>query len=247
MFMEERKQQILDILKKSKGAVSVKELCETLYASGATVRRDLADLEKNKLIRRTHGGAMLSDDSTEDPLIFREMNSYAQKQTIAKMASGYVSDGMILFIDSSTTSLAFAQTLHKFNNVKVITNGLKTALLLSEYPNVKVFCTGGTLKDNYKSLVGVAAREFISKYYADISFISCRGFSTAIGATDSSEEEYYIKKQYMENSNKVILLCDTSKFDTNYMCKLGPVSMFNEIITENKAVNMELAKLTKGI
>lgn len=248
MFMEERKHQILDMLKKSKGSVTVKELCDRLYASGATIRRDLADLEKRKLIRRTHGGAMLSDDIIGgDPLIFREMHNYAQKQAIAKIAAGYVQDGMTLFLDSSTTVLAFAQTLRTFSNIRAVTNGLKTALLLADFPGVQVHCTGGALKDGFPSLVGMPAIEFIARHHADLCFLSCRGFSPELGATDSSEEEYYIKKQLMENSSRTVLLCDTSKFHTRFMCKLGPVSAFGAVITEDNGMNLRLSRLAKGL
>lgn len=246
MFMEERKQEILNILKEKGNSVTVKELCRILYASGATIRRDLKDLELKNLIKRTHGGAILTDESVnEDPLAFREMHAYAEKQKIAKIAIDHINDGMTLFLDSSTTVYTLALELKNFNNLKIITNGLKTAIALSEYPGIKVYCTGGFLKDNHKSLIGVSALEFISRYHADISFLSCRGFNRDIGATDSSEEEYYIKNKFIANSNKVILLFDSSKMDQNFMCKLGTAQSFNHIITENKGLNIELNKLTK--
>ncbi len=246
MFMEERKQEILNILKEKGNSVTVKELCRTLYASGATIRRDLKDLESKKLIKRTHGGAILTDESVnEDPLAFREMHAFAGKQKIARMASQQIVDGMTLFLDSSTTVYTLALELKNFNNIKVITNGLKTAVTLSEFPNVKVYCTGGFLKDNHKSLVGVSALDFISRYHADIAFLSCRGFTRDIGAMDSSEEEYYIKNKFIENSNKVILLFDSTKMDQSFMCKLGSPQTFNQIITENSGLNFELNKLTK--
>ncbi len=245
MFMEERKQEILNILKEKGNSVTVKELCRTLYASGATIRRDLKDLELKNLIRRTHGGAILTDESVnEDPLAFREMHAYIEKQKIAQMATQHISDGMTLFLDSSTTVYTLALELKNFNNIKVITNGLKTAVSLSEFRGVKVYCTGGFLKDNHKSLVGVSALDFISRYHADVSFLSCRGFKRDIGATDSSEEEYYIKNKFIENSNKAILLFDTSKMNQSFMCKLGSPQTFNYIITENGGLNLELNKLT---
>ncbi len=246
MFMEERKQEILNILKEKGNSVTVKELCRTLYASGATIRRDLKDLELKNLIKRTHGGAILTDESVnEDPLAFREMHAFAEKQKIARLAAEIIKDGMTLFLDSSTTVYTLALELKNFNNIKVITNGLKTAVTLSEFPHVKVYCTGGFLKDNHKSLVGVSALDFISRYHADISFMSCRGFKRDIGAMDSSEEEYHIKNKFIQNSNQVVLLFDTSKMNQSFMCKLGAPQIFNHIITEDIALNRKLNQLTK--
>ena len=55
---KEREKIILEMLLKKK-RVTVKELSHTLYISEPSVRRDLADLEKQNLIKRIHGGAVL--------------------------------------------------------------------------------------------------------------------------------------------------------------------------------------------
>lgn len=247
MFAEERKVQIIELLRKNNNSITVTALCEALYASGATIRRDLKELESSHLIRRTHGGAMLSAEGMgEDPLVFRELQNSTNKQVIAQYAKGYIKDGMSLFLDSSSTVFALAQTLDQFENLTVITNGLKCALLLSDYKNLRVVCTGGIIRDNSKSMVGLASKEMAARYNATICFMSCRGLSTSIGATEASEEECYIKQQYMQNSKNSILLCDSSKLDVNYICKLAPLSDFHEIITEKKEINQILAKHSKG-
>lgn len=238
MLAYERKKQILELMRQNNRVVTVDQLCSSLYASGATIRRDLKDLEDSKLVHRTHGGAVLVEGSTsEDPLAFRETQNSMKKQVIADQAIRHVRDGMTIFLDSSSTVNILAKGLEKFNNLKVITNGLKTAMLLSEYKNVKVMCTGGALRENSKSLVGLAAKDFISRYNADLAFLSCRGFSVENGASEASEDEYYVKMQYLSNSKKAILLCDTSKMNLDFLCRLAPLSEFYEVITEKKEIN----------
>lgn len=238
MLAYERKQQILEIMRNHNPVVTVDQLCSSIYASGATIRRDLKDLENSKLIRRTHGGAILVEGNTsEDPLSFRENQNSIKKQIIADAALGYVQDGMTIFLDSSSTVYTLAKELEKFNNLKVITNGIKTAMLLSDFKNLAVMCTGGTLRENSKSLVGLAAKEFISRLNADLAFMSCRGFSIENGVSEASEDEFQIKKQYILNSKKAILMCDTSKMNADFLCRLAPLSDFYEIITEKKEVN----------
>ena len=144
---------------------------------------------------------------------------------------------MTIFLDSSTTVFMLAKTLGKFNSLKVITNGIKTAMLLSDYSNVQLMCTGGLLRGESKSLVGLSAKDFISRYNADIVFMSCRGFSVENGVSEASEDEYYVKKQFLENSKKAILLCDTSKMNKDFLCKLAPLRDFYAIITEKKEVS----------
>ena len=160
-----------------------------------------------------------------------------KKQIIADMASRHISDGMTLFLDSSSTVFALARTLDRFTNIKVITNGLKTSLLLSEFKNVKVFCTGGTLRENSKSLVGETACSYIDRFNADIAFMSCRGFSIERGVSEASEEEAAVKRRYLANCKKAILLCDLSKMNVDFLCKLAALSDYYEVITERKETN----------
>ena len=238
MLAYERKQQILDYMRARGRVVTVEQLCAAVFASGATVRRDLRELEESKLIRRTRGGAILVEGSTsEDPLAFRENQNAMKKQIIADMASRHISDGMTLFLDSSSTVFALARTLDRFTNIKVITNGLKTSLLLSEFKNVKVFCTGGTLRENSKSLVGETACSYIDRFNADIAFMSCRGFSIERGVSEASEEEAAVKRRYLANCKKSILLCDLSKMNVDFLCKLAALSDYYEVITERKETN----------
>jgi len=239
-----RKEMILEFMRNENRFVTVDQLCSKLYVSGATIRRDLAELEQSRLIRRTRGGALLVEGSaSEDPLAFRENQNSVQKQIIANMACDFIRDGMTLFLDSSTTVFTLARNLDRFSNLRVITNGLKTALLLSDYANLSVMCTGGSLREGSKSLAGIAALEFINRLNADIAFISCRGFSFENGASEASEDEYFIKQQYIKNSKMNILMFDASKIGQDYICRMGSLSVFDHIITDNGNVNQRFREL----
>lgn len=148
MLPLERQNKILEILA-DRQAVSVEELCHTLYSSGATIRRDLAILENNGLLRRTHGGAVFIDGSARDfPLTLRENENLVPKITIAQRALPYIRDGQTLFMDASSTgSGRLAERLTGFQNLRVITNGLKTANILAEIDGIEVYITGGRLRE----------------------------------------------------------------------------------------------------
>ncbi len=245
MFAYERKQQILDILK-TKRAVSVEELCNVLYTSGATIRRDLQILEKDNLIKRTHGGAVLLEgNATETPLILRESENSKQKQIISELAVQHITDGMTIFMDSSSTVSSIIRLLPQFKGLKVITNGIKTASVLLDYKGIKTYCTGGVIRENSRSLVGHNAEQFINQFHADVCFISCRGMSIEMGATDPSDEEAFVKKEYIKNSNKRILLCDTTKINVNYFCKVASLQEFDEIITNDPQISKEFNTYTR--
>ena len=132
MLPLERQNKILEILSK-KQAVTVDELCARLYSSGATIRRDLQALESNGLLRRTHGGAVFVDGNARDfPLTMRETENLIPKSIIAKRALPYIHEGQTLFMDASSTVCQLAEKLTGFQHLRVITNGLKTANILSE-------------------------------------------------------------------------------------------------------------------
>ena len=195
-------------------------------------------METGGLLRRTRGGAVLTEGgAVDDPLTLRENKNVMQKQIIAGQAARYIKDGMTLFLDSSSTVYTLARGLGRFSGLRVVTNGVKTALLLSEMAGVTVMCTGGTLRENSQSLVGQAAVDYIARLNADLVFMSCRGFSLAGGALEATEEEYYVKRQYLQNSRRACLLCDSSKLDQPYLYRIAPLARFAAVITERRELN----------
>lgn len=238
-----RKQQILNYMK-TKQYVTVNELCNYLFVSGATVRRELKELEDSRQIRRTRGGAYLVEGITnETPYILRERQSESDKQIIANQALEYIRDGMTLFLDSSSTIYVLGQNLETFNSLCIITNNLKLSAYLATKKNIKLMCTGGDLYPGTMSLVGQTTVDYIRRHNADAAFLSAQGFSISGGTTESREEEYFIKRAFLTNSNQKYLLCDTSKLGKDYLCKTAELSEFTRVITENREVNKKLMQI----
>ena len=231
MLPLERQNKILEILAERKSA-TVEDLCAMLYSSGATIRRDLTVMENAGLLRRTHGGAVYMDGSSRDyPLMMRENENMIAKTMMAKEALSYIRDGQTLFMDSSSTVAHLASRLAGFKQLRVITNGLKTASILSEIGGVEVYGTGGRLRGNAKSFVGPQTVDTVRRFHADAVFFSCRGVDPATGITDSAEEEAEIKRLYIQNAKKAFLMCDGSKLGKQYFCRIVGVNEVSKIIT----------------
>lgn len=231
MLPLERQQKILDILAK-KQTVTVEELCCQLYSSGATIRRDLQVLENSRLLRRTHGGAVYVDGSSYDfPLRLRETENTASKSHIADKVLPFIHDGQTLFMDSSSTVCHVAAKLGGFQ-LRVITNGLKAANILSDMDGIEVYGTGGRLRENAKSFVGPQAVAFVSQFHADLALFSCRGIHPQTGITDSCEEEAVIKRAYIQNAERVMLLCDGSKIGKQHFCKIADLDAVWQILSD---------------
>lgn len=234
MFAVERQLGIMNLLK-SKKAVTVTELSHAFYIGEASIRRDLDKLERKGLLKRTHGGAVLLDGiDSEIPLSIREIEQKGAKDTIGKIAAQLVADGEVIILDSSSTALKMVQQLKGKKDLTIITNGAKTALELGELPNVKVYSTGGMLRENSLSYIGEHARRFIENYFVDTLFFSCRAVSLDHGCSDVNEAEAELRKVMINYCRKVVLLCDRSKFDNTSFCKISDFKKINCIITDVK-------------
>ena len=231
MLPLERQNKILEYLSQKKAA-SVAELCALLYSSGATIRRDLKALEHGGLLCRTHGGAVyLSGSAKDSPAVLRETENTGPKQIIARRALEFIQDGQTIFLDASTTACRLAEQLEGFLQLRVITNGLKTANILSKIDGIQVYGTGGRLRENAQSFVGAQAQEFISRFHADLAFFSCRGLHPEAGITDSTEDEAEIKKQYLKHATRSVLLCDSSKLGRRLFCRIGPIESVWDVVS----------------
>lgn len=230
---KEREKQILEILLKEK-KVSVKQLVEMLYTSQASIRRDLASLEKQNLIKRIHGGAVLEETALSKnkiPFLIREYEQSSAKAIIAKKAIDLIKDDDVVFLDASTSCYYLIPFLASKRNLTVITNGVKALTKLAEY-DINTISTGGTLINSCLALVGEEAYKTVKTFNADVAFFSCRGVSNDGFLTDIAPEENNIRKRMIQNSKKSYLLCASEKFGKKYFHNLCHKDEIDGVINE---------------
>ena len=217
MLTLERQEEILEILNTNKSA-TVEELAAELFVSGATIRRDLRAMEKQGLIKRSHGGAMPFKSSAEESAFaIREQENTVAKKSIANLAAKLIKNGDSVFMDSSSTAGMVIPLLNNFQFLSVTTTGIRNALLLSQTNNVKIYIAGGLIQNHSNSIIGSDTMDYISRIHADISLISCSG-ADLNGFTDSSIEQSKLKQQMRKNSNILAVLCDSTKFGKTFLC-----------------------------
>ena len=234
MLTLERQQAIVDYLKKKK-STTVTELSKLLFIGEATIRRDLNKLEKEGVLKRTYGGAVLLEGlDIEIPLAVRVEEQKKPKEVIGQLAAGLVSDGNIIVIDSSSTALRMIPYLKDRANLTVITNGNKTSMELGELLHTKVYCTGGILRENSMSFIGELARKCIQEFYTDLLFFSCKSISMEGGLSDVNNDEAELRRLMIRNCEKAVLLCDSSKFDTKSFCHICDFKEIRCVITEKE-------------
>ncbi len=231
MYFSERHEKIIDILKE-KGSVTVQYLARELFVSLPTIRRDLAFLEKQNRLRRTFGGAVLSDMAiSEVPFEIRDNEDAQCKKLLAEKAKRFIKEEMVIFLDASSTVLRLVVHLKEFKNLTVITNSPMVNIALADM-GIRSLSTGGVLLEKSKAYVGNAAENFIRNFNADLFFFSCRGLSSDGVLTDSSIDESNIRKIMMKHSKKNIFLCSANKIGKKYMYNLACVKDIDELICD---------------
>lgn len=233
MLINQRRAQILALLQREK-FVTVAWLCRSLYASPATIRRDLAEMEEQGSLLRMRGGAGLPEGSNSDmPLLLRTQKEREKKETIAALAAHYAESASTIFMDSSSTVYYLARQLRNYGGKSVITSGLATLNYLNEQTGAVVYCTGGRLL-NQSSFVGPQSTETVRGFFADVLFFSCCGFSAENGPTDAEEENAIVKRAMLSGAKRKILLCDSTKFGPDFFCRICRTGAVDLLITDRK-------------
>lgn len=229
----ERQKHILEkILIQKK--VNVKDLARDLYASEPSIRRDLADLEKQQLIKRVHGGAILEEtgnSALKIPFVIREMEQADAKIIMAQKAIEYIKDNDVIFLDASSSAYNLIPYLSLKKNITVITSGVKALTKLSEY-SIKTISTGGELMPSCLSLVGDESYQNLERFHADITFFSCRGLSYDGRLTDISAPENYVRQKMIKCSDRAFLLCASEKIGKKYYHNLCTTKDISGVISE---------------
>src|SRR5918992_2032741 len=216
MLPEQRQQRMAELVRDT-GSVTVPELEEEFGVSAATARRDLAVLERQGKVKRTHGGAVLPGlTQHEDSFQQRLGEAVEAKKRLARAATALLGEDETVCIDSSTTAYYTAQRiLADVSRVTFLTNLMPAMELLTtiELGNVDLIGVGGTFRALTLSFVGPCAVRTIESYLADRVFFSVRGITPEGHLTDSNPLEAEVKRAMVQQAARPVLLVDGRKFE----------------------------------
>lgn len=214
MLQLERQKDLMRLLQAQK-SMTVKELCAALYASPATVRRDLATLEQAGLLTRSFGGAVLNETfPDQQPLAVRSVEHVSEKKRVAARAATLIRPGQTIFLDASSTTFYLVPHLREIPDLTVITNSPRACLALAEL-GVRCLCTGGEMLEGSMVLAGSSAERFVRGVRAHLFLFSARGIARG-EITDSSKAERDLKIAMLEQAERGIFLHDASKEGKSY-------------------------------
>lgn len=233
MLAAQRREKIIEMLRED-GHVKVVELRSLFDVSEVTIRQDLDSLEKDGVLKRVYGGAVLTDaGSNVRGLTLLNNNNMVAKQAIAREAVKLIHDGDTIILDSGSTTTEIAKLITGFKNLTVLTNALNIAMILGTQSEIELAVTGGEFKSPTLSLTGQKAADFFNGLHADKLFLATAGINIHSGLTYPSMSDLVVKRAMIDVSDTVYLVADSTKIGKSSFATLGPLSMADTIITDN--------------
>ena len=231
MKQVERQKEILDLVQRGK-CTSVKELCTVIYASPATIRRDLRELEEKALVRLHYGYIIpLTEKAIVPPLAYREHLAKVSKQAVARYAASLIPPNSSVLLDASSTTMYIADYLNPDHGIVVFTNCIKTAMKLCER-DIRFYLIGGLVDTKNLITSGSWTIDDIRKISADYFFFSSMGLDRDGNISTQSESGVGTRKYMMEHSKQQYFLCTSEKVGSSYTFTLGNTKDVTSVIID---------------
>jgi DeoR/GlpR family transcriptional regulator of sugar metabolism len=213
LLPESRRRAIAELLR-ARGEESVADLENEFQVSSMTIRRDLRELERQGLAKRTHGGAIAPGFAAHEDSFSQRANVDVEiKQRLAVAAAALVEPEETVFIDSSSSAYYVAR--------QIIANGIPATIVTNSLPVMQLFASavasveltgvGGWLRGLTLSLVGPAAVRTIRDHFADKLFLSVKGLASDGSLTDPDPLECEVKRTMIDRAEESILLLQPRK------------------------------------
>ncbi len=249
MLVAQRRKLIKDLLIKKK-SVKVSELVNVFDVSEETIRRDLIFLEKEGFLKKSYGGAILSENYAEEevrpPVQQRQSQYFEEKDAIGQKSKELAHDNQIIILDAGTTTWCVANYLKNLKDMTFVTNGLNVAEQCSKSDDSDIFLIGGKLIKKSMSLVGPQAMNELKKYNANLVFLGASGLSLEKGFFSSDIYEAEVKRAMVAAGRKVVIVVDHSKFGKQGLVSFSGFEDVDIIITSDlvdESYTLEIEKM----
>ncbi|NPV41536.1 MAG: DeoR/GlpR transcriptional regulator [Anaerolineae bacterium] len=237
VFREERLQLILEKLIHEKKVV-VSDLVKYFNVSPSLIRMDLAELEKRDLILRTHGGAILPENPSEDLIVekkfleLREETNAEAKAKIGLATINLINDGDAVIIDGGSTAYAVAKNLKSKRGLTIITTSIHLLPILLDIPDAKIYLTGGLIHREMEDLIGDISFDSIGRFAPDIAIMGIDGVSISKGFTTTEPTIAPLKRKMIAVSKKSVVVSDSTKFGKVCLLHIADINEVDAIVTD---------------
>jgi len=219
---------------KAKGFVTIDFMAREFDVTPQTIRRDINALSQAGLIHRYHGGAGMSSSTENVDYNERKILFLKEKQSIARLVASCIPDHASLFVNIGTTTEEIARALSNHQRLRVITNNLNVASILSGIDNFEVIVAGGLVRTSDCGIIGPLTIDFIQQFRVDFGIIGISGIDSDGTLLDFDYREVRASRAIIDNSRMVFLAADHSKFGRNAMVRLGNIAEIDALFTDRQ-------------
>ena len=244
MTTEERRSKLYEMLQKEK-VLDVNYIRDYFQVSAVTVRNDLIFLERNSLVTRQFGKAILKQRGINDKFESSTIKNLEEKEKIGKYAAKLVNPEEAVLIYAGTTTLQVARYLPEAINLCAVTNSIYIANELKEHSNVKTVFIGGNFNGETGSTYGIEAIAQLNKFNIDKLFLAVCGIDIQNGITSDQPFETDINIAMIQRAREVIVVADHTKIGKIHFTTIGCLDKISKIITDSKTPAEEAEKFRK--
>jgi len=232
MKPENRRYQILSMLRAIQREMKVEELADMMNVSPLTIRRDLDQLAVEKTIIRTHGGCLSVGRAALETEYHKKVGrNFDLKQSIGSAAADIVEDGDVLLLNDGTTTFHLATQLAGRKDLTIYTNSLALISEISRNNHIKLYIIGGEYNNENYSLRGSLLEQTLEGFTFDKVFLGADAIDAEGKCMVGSVEEARLTKIMLKSGRKRILLADHTKTEGIGRCAYGSLEDFDLWIT----------------
>lgn len=231
---DERISQLAQALKRS-DKIHLKQAAQLLGVSEMTIRRDLS---AEPVAVRLLGGYVVADPRTNGVTHYfvsdQKAKQVAEKNRIGTLAAPLVNEKDTVFFDCGSTTPAIIDAIADDLSFTAVCHSLNTFLALQNKPNCKVILCGGEFKPNNAIFTPLGQHNELDSICPNVAFISAGGITLQQGATCFNFDELAMKHKAIAMAQQNILVADYSKFAVNRSACIGPLTLFDWVITDRQ-------------
>lgn len=214
------------------GSITLDELCEIFDVSKNTIRRDVNQLAEDGIIEKVYGGIKAKDTDLL-PFNQRVVKNNSSKIKIGKIASQFIKEDDVVFIDSGTTTSHIMSAFSKDISCTIITNNFDVVEQCTMLPNISLYILGNYYKQSTRSFINNDGQIDLGNFYITKAFMSSTGFSLK-GVTNADPLEHVIKLAVTKRADQIILMVDSSKYDKPALQTYSRLEDIDIFVTDSK-------------
>ena len=229
--LSQRQRDVLDVAR-AQGTVQVESLAQRFEVTSQTIRRDLNQLCRLRLLQRIHGGAVLTDGGSALGYAGRLRLAVEGKAAIGRRAAALIPNDASLIVNIGTTTEQVVRNLSGHVGLTVITNNLNVVNALLPFQSIEVMTAGGIVRREDGGIVGDATVDFIEQFRVDYAVIGTSAIEEDGTFLDYDPREVRVARAIIENARSVLLVADGMKFRRSAPVRIGHVSQIDCFVTD---------------